>query len=181
MLISSFKSQDTTDVLGFLSIHEVQIRQKTACYSWFELKDYQNEVVVTILEKGHKFDPSRGSFARFVFGHVEKRLRRATDDALSHGYSMDDDSDRGQLFRAQTESVVAVDSTDGALYANQGIEMVPGAADLVAIANVISGFSAAEWALHMGISKRAVNLKLARAKAQAKHQGSLFDFDEDPI
>lgn len=177
MFVSTIELQDSTDALTFILKHKTQIRQKANLHSWFDFNDYQNEVVVTILEKAHKFDPSLGSFSRFVFGHVEKRLRRVSDDALSRGFSIDDDSERGQFFRTQAESVVEDDSSNGELCVNQRSEMVPGAADLATIADAISGSSAAEWALHMGISKRAVNFKLARAKAQAKYQFSLFDFD----
>ena len=179
MFILTFDSQDPTDVLSFVSIHKAQIRQKAALHPWFEFHEYQNEVVVTILEKGKYFDPSRGSFPQFIFGHVGKRLRRVNDDALSHAHSMDDDSDRGQFVHAQVDSVAAIDPNVDETWSNRTAEMVPGAGDLATLASAISGLSASELALRMGISKRAVNMKLARAKAGAKHQCSLFDLVED--
>lgn len=181
MVVSSFRSQSTTDVLNFILIHKTQIRRQVARHAWLEFGDYQNEIALCVIEKGHKFDPSRGSFEHFVFGHVEKRLRRIFDDALSHSNSIDDDSDCGLLFRASAESVTVADASDGGICANQATEVVPGAGDLASLANAISTLSAAEIGLRMGITKRAVNMKLARAKASAKHQCSLFDFDREAI
>lgn len=165
-----------TDILNFILIHKIQFRQKASRHAWIDFYDYQNEVVLVILEKEHKFDPSRGSFAGFVFGHVEKRLRRYKDDALSRSSSMDDDSDRGVFFRSHAESMFAVDLSTKEICAYQTTEVVPGAGDLASIADAISGMNASEIGLRMGIGKRAVNMKLARAKADAKRQSSLFKF-----
>lgn len=182
MVVSSFmaqRAQSTTDVLSFISIHNTQIRHQVARHAWLEFGDYQNEVALCIIEKGHKFDPLRGSFSNFIFGHVEKRLRWIFDDALSHSNSIDDDSDRGLLFRARAESVVAVRSEEDQILAIRVSEVVPGAVDLAMIADAISGLSAEDASQKMKISKRRVNQLLVQAKEEAKQQYSLFHFIGD--
>lgn len=160
---------DPTDPVVFLKKHKLQIRMKAAGHRGMDVDDYRQEVALTIVEKAHKFDSSRGSFAAYIFGSLEKRLLRMMDDALYSSVSLDADNLVGKLLNQQIESIAADTPISNSSDDFQPHSPLPGAGTLLQIADAISGSSANEYASKIGLSKRTVNLKLANAKSTATY------------
>jgi len=177
-LISS--SHCAADALSFISANKKQILIKSRGYWWLDFEDYCNEVVRFILEKGKYFDPARGSFVGYVFGNLERKLRRCHDDALAFSCSLDDDSPQGRLLQAQVETEVQP-SAEKLPRCLSPLETIPGASDLAMIADALSGFSCQDIAVRMKLSPRRVHQIIAHAKLQALHQTSLFSFEETEL
>jgi hypothetical protein len=160
-------------VVDFISDHEKQIRSKAAalCMDW---QDYRQEIALFILERGHRYDPQRGSLAAFVFGHVDKRLSSRKSDALYHAQSIDGDSSHNISARYAVESLIVEDGCPSNRAIDQAVQgTVPGAANLLAIADTVSGMSAREIARKSKRTKRRVNQVLQKMRDEARTQFAL--------
>jgi DNA-directed RNA polymerase specialized sigma24 family protein len=162
--------------LTFVSANAEQIRGKARKFG-FEVEDFQQDVLLFILEHGHKYDGARGNFNAFVFGSLEKIMRHQVLGAHRYAVSLDTDDISGEFLRARLEDVATVSDEDALhVYSAKGI--APGAAQLVAIAQAISGMSALEFATARGVTKRRVNQILKRARDEARMQFALDFADE---
>lgn len=164
---------DVYDPLDFISAHHHQIKQKASAWH-IDWEDYAQEIALLIIERKDAFDPRRGSFQAFVFGHVEKKLGRCRSDALFCARSIDEESDRGENARRAAEAISSKDEnilTDSSSMAIG--DQVPGAADLLSISESITGMSAMEIAGKLNLSKRRINQILKKKRDDAKTQFAL--------
>lgn len=158
---------------GFIFKNKCQIRGKAQKLG-IENEDANQDFALFILENGHKYDPTRGSFDAFVFGNMEKIMRRQTTDVLRYASSLDDQDDAGALLREQEVALIEEESCQPkSIFSNS-----PEAAVLLALADFISGKSISDISAIWGVTKRRVNqiLKRARDDAQAL---ALFQKKED--
>lgn len=165
-------SSSQHQALVFIRENDGQIRQKAAKFC-VDVDDVRQTVCLIFLESGHLFDESRGSLAAFVFGRLEKILARQAGGPLRFALSLDDDTQLGEALRAIVEAkALAVGGNDD-VCTDSGDEAAPGAASLVAIADVISGKSALEFARKRGLTKRRINQILKRVRDDARTQFAL--------
>lgn len=157
--------------LVFVSTHSGQIVRKAKALG-IEVEDFRQEVLLFILEQGHKHDPARGSFVAFVLGSVEKIVRSQETGAHRYALSLDADDASGELLRARLEGVT-ISSDDEDSHTQSSPSVVPGAANLANIAEVVSGMSAREIASTRRITRRRVNQMLKRARDEACSQFAL--------
>lgn len=180
VLASSCFGQAFLDIEHFIYQNKIQIRRKIDKSYWITFEDYCNEIFLFWFENGHKFNPSLGNQAQFVFGYVDRKIRRGLTDALSYASSIDEENDRGHFIRNTVESISSVSKNPIVETHLPGMTL-PGSGDLASLADVISGKTAHEVALEMRLSKRAVNLKIASAKLKAERQFSIFSFNAEDL
>lgn len=132
--------------ITFPEKYRSQIRSKAAKWA-MDPDDIGQDTRVIILEKGTLFDPARGSFCAFVFGHLEKRMLRQLG-AHRFATSLDSDNISGQEMREFVESLPTVPEDND--LEGQIRTAVPGAAKILSIAGFASGKSAADLAPHLG-------------------------------
>ncbi|WP_312164998.1 hypothetical protein, partial [Massilia timonae] len=68
-------------------------------------EDCSQEVSLIILEKGAEFDPTKGTFPQFIFGHWEKSMRRQRG-AHTYAVSLDRDDIVGEALRNEIEKAL---------------------------------------------------------------------------
>lgn len=156
--------------LIFVSAHSGQIVRKARVLG-VEVEDFRQEVLLFILEQGHKYDPARGSFVAFVLGSVERIVRSQVIGGHRYALSLDADDASGEVLRTGLEAMETVIDEDP--YAQSSSTQVPGAANLVKIAELISGMSASEIASARKITKRRINQILKRTRDEARSQFAL--------
>lgn len=143
MTRTSTELQNTA--VTFPDAHQSQIRSKAAKLA-MDPDDVAQEARLIILEKGNVFDPARGSFCAFVFGHLEKRMLRQLG-AHRFAISLDSDNIGGQEIRESVESLPSGPEDDDGR--GQIETAAPGAAKILSIAAFASGKSAADLAPHL--------------------------------
>ena len=150
----------------FITKNASQIRRKTYKLG-IEIEDAKQDFALFILENAHKYDPARGSFEAFVFGSMEKIMRRQTTDALLFASSLDDQDD-AEAFLSK-HLVGASIWEDDSSQLQPTFSNIPAATALLTLAESISGKSSSELSAIWGVTKRRVNqiLKRARDDAQA--------------
>lgn len=161
------------DPVFFVTQHSAQIRKKAAALLT-DPRDYAQEVALFIIERQHEYDPKRGVFAAFVFGHVDKKYTRQKSDALHHAQSIDKDDTKNGNLRRKIEAVTTDDEDPPANSLKPAPQhKVPGAANLRDVADAVSGMSAREIAKRSKRSKRRVNQILKKMRDEAKTQYAL--------
>ena len=124
--------------------------------------DIRQEVRLVILEVGFKYDAAIGSFCQFVFGHLEKRLRRR-NSADRFAISLDH-SDNLEM-REFIESIPAPSQDD---HEDDIMDRkFPYSTAILSIANFTSGKSTAEIAANLGVTPRRVRQILQKLGDQA--------------
>lgn len=160
-------------VLTFLTEHKSQIERKAIKFG-LDPDDFAQDVALFILEHGPRHDSSRASFAAFVFGSLEKKVKRKTVNVLRFAQSIDQDFCYSINARCAVESVIAENACPADRSNDQTVQnSVPGAANLLAIADVVSGMSAREIAKRSKRSKRRVNQILKKMRDEARTQFAL--------
>jgi DNA-directed RNA polymerase specialized sigma24 family protein len=69
------ESEAAQFAIAFVKEHADQIKAKAASYRESEA-DVRQDVIVIFLELAEKYDPAKGSWEQFIFGHLDKRSRR---------------------------------------------------------------------------------------------------------
>lgn len=146
--------------ITFPRTHAVQISTKAARYG-VPRDDVSQEVSLIIWEMGAAFDPAKGTFCQFVFGHVEKRLRRQLG-AHTFAISLDRDDTLGGDTRSLIENLAAP--------AEYEEETAPASSDTpaitkaLAIARFVSGKSSSDLARPLGVTPRRVRQMLQQLR-----------------
>lgn len=130
--------------------YAVQINGKAAKHR-MPADDIAQEVSLIILEKGAAFDPAKGTLCQFVFGHLEKRMRRQLG-AHTFAVSLDRDDSFGWNTRSLIENLAAPSEDDGEPVSVQSEK--PGIAKALSIARFVSGKSSSELARPLGVTSR---------------------------
>lgn len=148
-------------VIEFLQEHAEQITTKAAKYT-MPREDIVQEVSLIIIEKGSQFDSSKGTFRQFVFGHLEKRMRRQLG-AHTFAVSLDRDDIIGNETRATIENLAApTDHGESTQFDSDR----PGIAKALSIAHFVSGKSSSELARLLGVTPRRVRQILQKLRDQ---------------
>lgn len=130
--------------------YAAQINAKAAKYGT-PADDIAQDVSVIILERVAEFDPAKGTLCQFVFGHLEKRMRRQLG-AHTFAVPLDRDDILGGVTRSLIENVAAP--------AEHFDEPVPldadkaGIAKVLSIARFVSGKSSSDLARALGVTPR---------------------------
>lgn len=170
------------ELLNFCDEYYGQINRKSRRFK-LEIDEIKSELAVTYQLKIHLFDPEKGTLAAFLFGHLEKQLKRRLTDALSYSISIDDPSEQGLAFRAHVEAIAhrnLQDNENENLFSSTNADNKHEFAEAISIARAISGKSSAEIAEKLGVSRRRVNQILARIRSQKQiSQKQLFLFNDE--
>jgi len=137
----------------FPRAHAAQINAKAAKYG-ISREDVRQELSLICMEKGSEFDPAKGTLPQFLFGHLDKRLRRQLG-AHTFAISLDraDALDESTLTLVDNLSVPANDDNEPQcpLIPDQ-----PGVAKILSVARFASGKSSADLARLLGVTPRRV-------------------------
>lgn len=145
------------DVVDFIERNKAQIAMKSRAYFWMSAMDLENEIAVFLLQKGNQYDPARGSPEEFVFGSVEKMLRRGKTDPLSYPQSIDSECREGLALRNALEEnqlPFAEVIHDGDEPEKQS--MTPSKHAALEIANAVSGLDNHDIAKRLSVGTRRV-------------------------
>jgi hypothetical protein len=136
-----------------------QIKAKSAKHRMPQA-DISQTISLIILEKGEEFDPTKGTFVQFVFGHFEKRMRRQLG-AHTFAISLDSDDILGEDTRTLIEMAALSDddSEQLPLLSDQ-----PGVAKILAIARFLSGKSISDVARILEVTPRRVRQMLQQIR-----------------
>ncbi len=164
-----FPTKQQDPILIFIFENRKQIQQKANKFNC-DFADTCQDVCLIFLENISKFDSTRGTLKAFIFGHLEKMLRRQAIGPLRFALSLDDDDgERIQNVRERMESKFTDDNND------ENIRVaVPGANGLKAIAEAINARSARELGNDLGLTKRRINQMLSKIISESSAQ---FDFN----
>ena len=135
--------------------HVDQINAKSAKYGEPK-EDVSQGVSCIILEKGAEFDPTKGTFCQFIFGHWEKQRRRQKG-AHTFAVSFDRDDVVGEEARTRIENmtVSTYGGGDDMLFVSDTVE-----AEILALARLLSGMSTEEIAQLLEVTPRRVRQML---------------------
>ncbi|SFB27800.1 Sigma-70 region 2 [Collimonas sp. OK607] len=156
--------------LIFILENKKQIEQKAKKFG-VDFDDVCQEICLIFIEKATNFDASRGAFKGFIFGHLDKLLRRKSIGALRFAASIDDSVEKSKMMRVQVESVAMTDADETRTYGR--CLPAPGQERLEASAQIISGKSARELAVERGITTRRMNQILKNVREEAAVQFDL--------
>lgn len=148
--------------ITFPRTHAVQINTKAARYG-VPRDDVSQEVSLIIWEMGAAFDPAKGTFCQFVFGHLEKRSRRQLG-AHTFAISLDCDDtlggDAGSLIEHLEAPAEYEEETAAATSATFAITKA------LAIARFVSGKSSSDLARLLGVTPRRVRQMLQQLREE---------------
>lgn len=138
--------------------------------------DVCQDTYLVILEIGGLYDPQKGSFESYIFGHLNQLVRRKNFGPTRFAISIDSDSETSQ----NIEKELAQISFEKFNAITTEKERIAGHATLGAIANAIRARSSVEIAKSLKLTKRRVNQILAKIKNDSASQFGLdFDGDQD--
>jgi hypothetical protein len=175
-IVRSFTYEHEHPALVFVRDNRRQIQSKAMKFG-VEVDDVCQNVCLIFLEQISKFDSSRGSLRRYIFGHLEQMLHRQTFGPLRFSLSLDDVGGRGDIIRDQVELMSSSACLDPITRGNQ--VAAPGEAGLRTIAEIVSGKSSIELAASRGVTKRRVNQMLKEIRETAMVQFD-FEFNGEP-
>lgn len=133
--------------------HAAQINAKSAKYG-IPREDIRQELSLICMEKGAEFDPSKGTLPQFLFGHLDKRLRRQLG-AHTFALSLDRDDLLDEGTRALIDNL-SVPTDDDSEPAYPSISDQPGVAKILSIARFASGKSSEDLARLLRVTPRRV-------------------------
>lgn len=163
------ESEAAQFAIAFVKEHADQIKAKAASYRESEA-DIRQDVIVIFLELAEKYDPAKGSWEQFVFGHLDKRNRRKFC-AHRFAISLDQPGSDAEQIRAfvealplefeenHKENVADLDARE--------LEMI------YFILDRISGKSTTEIAQLMGVTTRRVR-QIFQGLRQARSERKKF-------
>lgn len=163
------ESEAAQFAIAFVKEHADQIKAKAASYRESEA-DIRQDVIVIFLELAEKYEPAKGSWEQFVFGHLDKRNRRKFC-AHRFAISLDQPGSDAEQIRAfvealplefeenHKENVVDLDARE--------LEMI------YFILDRISGKSTTEIAQLMGVTTRRVR-QIFQGLRQARSERKKF-------
>ncbi len=134
----------------FPRANAAQINAKAAKYRTLA-DDIAQEVSEIILDKGPTFDPAKGTLCQFVFGHLEKRMRRQLG-AHTFAISLDRDDSFGMNARGLIENLAAPSEDDDEPVPVESNK--PGIAKALSVTRFVSGKSSSELARLIGVTPR---------------------------
>lgn len=144
--------------VAFPEEHADQINAKSAKYGEPK-EDVSQGVSCIILEKGADFNPTKGTFCQFIFGHWEKQRRRQTG-AHTFAVSFDRDDVVGEEARARIENMtISAYGSDNTLFVSDTVE-----AEILALACLLSGMSTEEIAQLLEVTPRRVRQMLQQLR-----------------
>ena len=140
--------------------HLDQIKAKSAKYgvSW---KEGCQITSLIILEKGKKFDPTRGTLPQFVFGYWQKQMRREIG-AHTFAISLDRDDIIGEHTRALIDNMTMPTDDDSEEVTFLADEHT--VAMMLSVARFISGKTTSDLALILGVTPRRVRQMLQQIR-----------------
>jgi hypothetical protein len=125
--------------------------------------DIAQEVSEIILDRGAAFDPAKGTLCQFVFGHLEKRMRRQLG-ALTFAVSLDRDDTFGWNARGLIENLAAPSEDDDEPVPVDSDK--PGIAKALSVARFVSGKSSSELARLIGVTPRRARQMLQQLREE---------------
>lgn len=139
--------------LTFPRAHAAQINAKAAKYG-LSREDVRQELSLICLENGAEFDPSKGALPQFLFGHLDKRLRRQLG-AHTFAISLDhvDVLDESTRTLIKNLTISADDASDPAYPSTPD---QPGVAKILSVARFASGKSSSDLARLLGVTPRRI-------------------------
>jgi hypothetical protein len=137
----------------FPRAHAAQINAKAAKYG-LSREDVRQELSLICLEKGAEFDPSKGTLPQFLFGHLDKRLRRQLG-AHTYAISLDGVEAIDESTRALIENL-SVPTDDDSEPACPSTRDLPGVAKILSVAQFASGKSSSDLARLLGVTPRRI-------------------------
>lgn len=140
--------------------HAQQVAAKATKYR-LSREDVAQELSVLCLEIGPKYDPAKGTLCQFLFGHLDKRLRRQLGPH-TFAFSLDREN-LDESFRVQIENI-AVPSDDD--LASQPVWDRPGVSKLSSIANFVSGKSSCDLSRALGVTPRRIRQILQQLREE---------------
>lgn len=136
----------------FPRAHAAQINAKAAKYG-LSREDVRQELSLICMEKGAEFAPSKGLLPQFLFGHLEKRLRRQLG-AHTLAISLDRVDALDESTRALIENLsVPADDSESACPSTRD---QPGVAKILSVAQFASGKSSSDLARLLGVTSRRI-------------------------
>lgn len=145
--------------IAFPNEHADQIKGKAARYQ-VQPADVRQGLSLIILEKCKDFDPEKGTFAQFIFGHWEKQMRGQLG-AHTFAISLDSDDTLAEGARIFVETQIApVQEESGEATDVKPADM----AEMLEIAGFISGKSCSEIARSFGVTPRYVRRALQKLR-----------------
>lgn len=157
--MSFSRSELAERAVMFPKEHAEQIKSKSAKHRMPQA-DVSQTISLIIWEKGEQFDPTKGTFAQFVFGHFEKRMRRELG-AHTFAVSLDSDDIFGEDARTLIETAALSDDDSEEL---PFLSAQPGLAKILAIARFLSGKSSSDVARILGVTPRRVRQMLQQIR-----------------
>ncbi|WP_449405924.1 hypothetical protein [Massilia phosphatilytica] len=137
----------------FPRAHAAQINAKAAKYG-LSSEDVRQELSLICMEKGAEFDPSKGLLPQFLFGHLEKRLRRQLG-AHTFAISLDRVDALDESTRALIENLTILADNDSELACLSTPDQ-PGVAKILSVARFASGKSSSDLARLLGVTPRRI-------------------------
>jgi hypothetical protein len=137
----------------FPRAHAAQINAKAAKYS-LSREDVRQELSLICMEKGPEFDPSKGTLSQFLFGHLDKRLRRQLG-AHTFAISLDRVDVLEESTRAFIENL-SVPADDDSEPACPSTLDQPGAAKILSVAKFASDKSSSDLARLLKVTPRRI-------------------------
>ena len=159
------------NVVDFITRNKVQIAQKSRTYFWLCAGDYENEIAKFILEKSSEYDPAKGSPEKFVFGNIEKRLRRGKINPLSYPLSLDSNCEESLALRnAMEEHQLPFAEVIYDRHEAEEQSMTPSKHAVLEIANAISGLDIDDIAALLALSARRVRQLINKMMEDCRHE-----------
>jgi hypothetical protein len=168
----SFTPQELAQLaITFPRAHAAQISAKSAKYG-VPREDVRQEASLICWEQGPKYDPAKGTLPQFIFGHLDKRLRRQLG-AHTFAVSLDREDILDDGTRTLFENMAAPTGEDSEPYSS--VSNQPGAAKILSIARFASGKSSSDLARLLRVTPRRVRqiLQQLREDRMASNQFEL--------
>lgn len=148
--------------IDFPREHAEQINAKAAKYRMMR-GDVSQELSRICLEQGPKYDPAKGTLPQFLFGHLDKTLRRQLG-AHTFAVSLDRD-DLDESTRAYIENTIVPADDDNEAPHSFTLDQ-PGLAKIMSIAHFVSGKSSSDLARALGVTPRRVRQILQQLREE---------------
>lgn len=139
-------------------------------------EDVCQDTSLVILEIGNHYDPQKGSFESYIFGHLNQVVKRKTFGPSRFAISLNSDFEISKIIEKELEKI----SFEKFISIGTDVDQIVGHATLESVADAIGARSSAQLAKSLKLTKRRINQILTKIKKDAGNQFGLdFDGDKD--